>query len=113
MSARSHGHASIGPVTPKEKRWNWRTWNLLLQIQEATDGQDTRQLHGDMTERNLLVAHTSALRAIQRRGWVKCVGHGDLFDDRSGEERTMPAWVVTAAGRGALKAARRARLTIQ
>ena len=43
----------------REKRWHWRTWNLLLQIQRATDGEDRRQKSGEMTERGLCIAQTS------------------------------------------------------
>ena len=101
------------PITRAERRWNWHTWNLLLQIQEATDGHDTRQLHGDMTERNLLVAHTSELRALHRRAWVECVGNGSFFPDNGENEVTLPAWEVTPAGRSALKAAIKAGITIR
>lgn len=100
-------------ITRTEKRWHWRTWNLLLQIREATDGEDSRQIHGDMTERNLLVANTPELRALRNRGWVECVDFGELFEDNGDRLRELPAWAVTDAGREALDAAVRAGLTIQ
>lgn len=100
-------------ITRAERRWNWHTWNLLLQIKEATDGHDARQLHGDMTERNLLVAHTSELRALQRRGWVECVGSGEFFPDNGCEERSLPAWEVTKVGRKALAAAIKSGITVR
>jgi hypothetical protein len=100
-------------LTKAEKRWNWRTWNLLLQIREATDGKDRRQTHGDMTERNLLVANTPELRALRKRGWVECVDFGEYFPDNGYPARELPAWAVTAAGREALDEAVRVGLTIQ
>ena len=100
-------------ITRTEKRWHWRTWNLLLQIREATDGEDSRQVHGDMTERNLLVANTPELRALRKRGWVECVGFGEFFEDNGDRLRELPAWAVTTAGREALDAAVRAKLTIR
>jgi hypothetical protein len=100
-------------LTRAEKRWHWRTWNLLLQIREATDGKDARQIHGDMTERNLLVAHTPELRALRKRGWVECVDFGEYFPDNGDRLVELPAWAVTAAGREALDAAVAAGVTIQ
>lgn len=96
-----------------ERAWHWRTWNLLLQIRQATDGEDRRQKTGEMTERNLLVAHTSKLRALHRRGWVEHVDTGELISDDGNEVRYLPAWQVTAAGREALEAALAAGVTIQ
>lgn len=100
-------------LTRAEKRWCWRTWNLLLQIRQATDGEDRRQLSGEMTERNLLVGMMSPLRAIHRRLWVTCDGGGELYDSDSGCSRILPSWRVTEAGREALNEAVRVGLTIQ
>ena len=100
-------------LTRTEKRWHWRTWNLLLQIREATDGKDRRQTHGDMTERNLLVANTPELRALRKRKWVECVDFGEYFPDNGDQARELPAWAITTAGREALDAAVRASITIQ
>ena len=100
-------------LTRVEKQWDWRTWNLLLQIRQATDGEDRRQLAGEMTERNLLVGMTPSLRALHCRLWVTCDGGGELFDDNGDDPRYLPAWRVTAAGREALKEAVRVGLTIQ
>ena len=100
-------------LTKAEKRWDWRTWNLLLQIRDATDGMDRRQLSGEMDARNLLVGLTSPLRALHSRKWVTCDGDGELFDSDSGNSRILPAWCVTEAGRAALKEAVRVGLTIQ
>ena len=100
-------------ITRAEKRWHWRTWNLLLQIREATDGKDRRQTHGDMTERNLLVAHTPELRALRKRAWVECVDFGEFFRDNGDGPVELPAWAVTPAGREALDAAVAAGITIQ
>jgi hypothetical protein len=99
-------------ITKAERRWHWRTWNLLLQIREATDGEDSRQKCGDMTERNLLVPHTPELRALRKRGWVECVDFGEFFRDNGDGPVELPAWAVTAAGREALAAAVVAGLTI-
>ena len=54
MRANGHQHMTI-TLTKSEKQWDWRTWNLLLQIRDATDGMDRRQLSGEMGARNLLV----------------------------------------------------------
>jgi hypothetical protein len=100
-------------ITRTEKRWHWRTWNLLLQIREATDGEDRRQRSGEMTERNLLVAHKPELHALRIRGWVEQVDTGELISDDGNKVSYLPAWQVTALGREALDAAVRAGLTIQ
>ena len=57
-------HAAV-VLSRGERRWHWRTWNLLLQIREATDGKDPRQRSGDMTTRGLCVAETSEIRALR------------------------------------------------
>lgn len=100
-------------ITRAEKRWHWRTWNLLLQIREATDRKDRRQTHGDMTERNLLVVSTPELRALRKRGWVECVDFGEYHPDNGDQARELPAWAVTPSGREALDAAVAAGITIQ
>ena len=96
-----------------ERRWHWRTWNLLLQIREATDGRDPRQRSGDMTTRGLCIAETSEIRALgERRGWIETNDSGELFDDE-GNSKVRPVWTVTARGRAALEAAVAAGITIQ
>jgi hypothetical protein len=100
-------------ITDKEKRWHWRTWNLLLQIREATDGEDRRQRSGEMTERNLLAAHTPEVRALHARRWIEQVDSGELTSDNGNVVRYLPAWAVTSAGREALDAAVRVGLTVQ
>jgi hypothetical protein len=95
-----------------ERRWNWRTWNLLWQIEQATDGEDARQKSGEMTERGLCIALTPEMRALKRRGWAEVCDHGELFDD-GGNSRILPVWRVTVAGRQALEAAERAGVTIR
>ena len=99
-------------LTRAERRWNWHTWNLLYQIQQATDGLDPRQRHGEMTEHGLCVATTSEMRALDRRGWVEAYDTGELFDD-DGNSRMLPVWRVTSTGREALVAAEAAGLTIR
>jgi len=63
------------------------------------------QTHGDMTERNLLVAHTPELRALHKRGWIEHVDTGELISDCGDKVRYLPAWAVTPTGREALDAA--------
>jgi|SRR5271166_1553220 len=100
-------------LTKSEKRWHWRTWNLLLQIRQATDGEDVRQRHGEMTERNLCVAHTPEMRAIHKRGWAEHVDTGELISADGNDVSYLPAWQITEAGREALSAAVLSGLTIQ
>ena len=100
-----------GTITRAERRWHWRTWNLLLQIRDATDGEDARQRSGEMTARNLLVGYTPELRALMARGWVEDVDAGELVDDLGDRVRQFPAWQVTETGREALDNAVRSGLT--
>jgi hypothetical protein len=87
-----------------ERKWHWRTWNLLLQIQQAADGEDRRQVSGEMTVRGLCVANTSEIRALDSRRWIEAIGSGELWDG-DGNSRVVPVWAVTTDGRAALKAA--------
>jgi len=99
-------------INRNERRWNWRTWNLLLQIRQATDGEDRRQRSGEMTTRGLCVAETAEIRALEKRKWIEAIDTGELFDD-NGNSRHLPVWAVTTEGREALKAAEAAGITIQ
>ena len=96
-----------------ERRWSWRTWNLLLQIERATDGNDPRQRSGEMTVRALSVARGPALEAFARRLWVCYVGHHETRLEGQDDPRPMPAWVITSAGRRALEEARQQGIQIQ
>lgn len=86
------------------RRWHWRTWNLLLQIQKATDGFRGKSL--------CVAAGRPDMRALSRRGWVKKVGESELVDDDD-KVRALPAWQITAAGRQALGEARELGVEIQ
>jgi hypothetical protein len=99
-------------LTRNERRWHWRTWNLLLQIRQATDGEDARQRSGEMTTRGLCIAETSEIRALETREWIQAIDTGELFDD-DGNSRHLPVWAVTASGREALKAAEAEGVTVQ
>lgn len=99
-------------LTRAEKRWNWHTWNLLLQIREATDGNDPRQRGGEMTERNLCVASgRPEMKAFRTRGWVECVAFGEVHEGDT--IRELPAWAITTAGRLALDEAVKSGITVQ
>ena len=100
-------------LTAKERRWHWRTWNLLLQIQQATDGQDCRQKSGEMTGLGLCVSMTPEMRALETRKWAECYDDSAECETEAGDLRVMPTWRVTDAGRAALVEARKAGLTIQ
>lgn len=100
-------------LTKAERRWDWRTWNLLLQIRRATDGEDPRQRHGEMTERQLAANLTPDVRALRDRGWIECMGNCEVFDDNGSELRVMLTWEVTKAGREAMDTAVAAGITIQ
>lgn len=83
------------------RRWHWRTWNTLLQVRAATDGEDPRQRFGEMTERGLVINGT-ARRAFLRRGWIVDVGFGEYEHEESGELRHGTSYAITEAGRMAL-----------
>jgi hypothetical protein len=104
---------AVESVDSASRRWDWRTWNLLLQIRDATDGDDTRQRHGDMTVLGLSIpSGDTRLRALRRRGWVEAFDFGEVEGER-GKWHDWPAWRVTAAGRAALGAAQREGIQIQ
>jgi len=94
-------------------RWHWRTWNLLLQIREAMDGEDARQRSGEMDTRGLcIVAGRSEMRALRSRKWIHAFDSGELFDDE-GNARVLPIWEITKAGRKALDAVVAAGVSIR
>jgi hypothetical protein len=88
------------------RRWHWRTWNLLLQIRDATDGNDPRQRSGEMTGRALCSARGPAILALARRGWIESLGCEEVEDEDTGRMRFWPAWAITKKGREALAAAK-------
>ncbi len=100
-------------LTRAERRWDWHTWNLLLQIQQATDGKDARQKTGEMTERGLCVAATPAMRALVRRRYARSFITGEIIDRGGHRVRYLPCFEVTKAGRAALKAAMAEGITVQ
>lgn len=98
----------------RERKWHWRTWNLLLQIQEATDGKHVFQI-GDKAEgRGLCVRRDARCRAFEARKWIECLG---VFECCASEDddtlRMFPAWAITDAGRKALVLARAEGIQVQ
>lgn len=101
-------------LTRRERRWHWHTWNILLQIREATDGNDPRQRAGEMTTRGLCIsASRSEMIAFRNRGWVTCIGFGELALDDNGNTKEHPIWEITDTGRAAIAAAEKEGITIQ
>lgn len=99
-------------ITRSERRWHWRTWNLLWQIQRATDGVDPRQTSGEMTCRGLCsLAGRPEVKALKRRGWIVITDYGEVHVD-NGDVRERPVWEITFAGRAALEAAKLAGVTV-
>ena len=93
-------------LTQRDRQLHWRTWNLLLQIKEATDGEDRRQRSGEMTERRLCLSDQPATRAFLSRGWVECTGSAEIDMRGDGDVYKMvPTYIVTKLGREALVAA--------
>lgn len=101
---------TCGKPDPNSRRWHWRTWNVLLQVQDATDGKDRRQLSGEMTERGLCLSGTQLL-TFKKRGWVECVDTAEVFEDE--KCRVLPVCVITPAGRFALERAKSEGIQIQ
>ncbi len=98
----------------RERRWDWRTWNLLFQVEQATDGEDARQKSGEMTERGLCLVSDPRKRALSRRAWIECTGSAECDDeDESGNLRELPVYAITALGRAALAEARGLGITIR
>jgi hypothetical protein len=91
-------------------RWPWRTWDLLQQIEAASDGRSPEQRSGVAELRGLGVSGADPrIRAFERRGFVVCEGFGEIVGgDGYGLTRAdgslveRPIWVITAAGRAAL-----------
>jgi hypothetical protein len=104
----------VAPVllTRQERAWNWHTWNLLVQIQEATDGEDSRYKSGDMTVRGICSGQTPELRALLTRGWIEHIDTGEYQDGR-GEVKVESVWAVTKRGRRALEAAVKEGVTVR
>lgn len=94
-------HAPV-QLTAQDRKLHWRTWDLLYQIQQATDGEDPRQRSGEMTERGLSVAMTVEMRALETRKWAECYGTAEC-ETEQGNMRVMPTWRITTEGRAALR----------
>lgn len=96
----------------RERRWHWRTWNMLLQIQRATDGEDPRQQSGEMTSRGIAAADgRPEIKAFKNRGWIVECDYVEVHED-SGYIRELPVWEITEDGRIALEAAKLAGITV-
>ena len=94
-------------IRDETRRWHWRTWNLLLQIRDATDGNAPWQRSGEATGRGLCVASGRAeMRAFIKRKWVRHVGDSEVEIEESGRIVVQPAWVITKRGRAALDEAK-------
>ena len=94
-------------LTTEPRRWHWRTWNLLLQIRDATDGNAPWQRSGEGTGRGLCVAAgRPEMRAFRRRKWVRSVGAEEVELEGSGNIVVQPAWVITERGRKAIAEAK-------
>lgn len=91
------------------ERWHWRTWDLLRQIERATDGESPEQRSGVAAGPGLGVAAGSEINAFKRRGFIECADSAEIVGrdgygliDSKGAAVVRPIWVITPAGRAAL-----------
>ena len=95
------------------KRWHWRTWDLLRQIERATDGESPEQRSGVTTCRGIGVSDGDPrIRAFVRLALVECVDSGEIVGgdgygktDSKGAAVVRPIWCITLAGREVLHSA--------
>jgi hypothetical protein len=93
---------------------HWRTWNTLLQIKWATDGEADFQINGVTDTRGLCVARHPQIRALERRGWIAYQGQMEVCDgDSFLTGKVWPLWLITPAGRKAIISAIDSGMTIQ
>jgi hypothetical protein len=100
-------------LTRAERRWNGHTWNLLLQIERATDGKDPLQRAGETDTPGLCAARSPEMRALERRRWARVFDTVEVVDQGGDRVRYLPCWEVTRLGRAALKAAKAEGITVQ
>jgi hypothetical protein len=90
------------------KRWHWRTWNRLSQVEDATDGDAPFQRGDKDAARGLCMSRDSETMALLARGWVEVVDVAEVCDgDGFHTGRQLPVYFITTAGRSALDRARK------